>query len=93
MYMVKQIILTTMASEDERARDKAIQLINKVLLSEGGSRAVLYPYNSLKENILQLWSEAMCPKDIATKLGLGEDGEEIVLCILEEQSNYEEGKE
>lgn len=82
LYLVKKIILTTMASEDEEARDKAIQLINKVLLHEGGARAVLYPYNGLKDEILQLWGEHMAPKDIAAKLGMDEDSEEVVLCVI-----------
>lgn len=87
LYLLKRTLLKL---DDKELSSKAIQFINKVLLAEGGSKAVLYPYNDLEETILQLWGEAMCPKDIAKKIGLGEDGEEIVLCVIEDQSNYEE---
>ena len=36
----------------------------------------------------------MSPKDIAAKLGMDEDGEEVVLCVIEDPGNYEDsGKE
>lgn len=87
LYLVKQLALKTQLPE---VSGKMVSLINKVLLSEGGARAVLFPYNDQKEMILQLWGEAMCPKDIAAKLGLGEDGEEVVLCVIEDRENYKE---
>lgn len=83
LYLVKQILAG-------HGTKKAVQLINGVLLEEGGTKAVLYPYNDLKETILQLWGECKSPKAIAEKLGLSEDGEEVVLCVVEDQSNYEE---
>jgi len=85
LYLVKQMMLK---SQEEDIRNKVIQIVNSVLLDENGSKAVLYPYNSLRENILQLWGEAMKPKDIAAKLNLSEDGEEIVLCVIEDPANY-----
>ena len=42
--------------------------------------------------ILELWGEAMSPKDIAAKLGMDEDGEEVVLCVVEDQSNHEDSE-
>ena len=89
LYLAKKVILRE--AQDEVCKNKLTTLINKVLLAEGGSKAVLYPYNSLEETIIQLWGEAMSPRDIATKVGLDEeDGEEIVLCVIEDQSNYED---
>jgi len=89
LYLVKLTVLNNM--EKELAK-QIMSTINSVLLSEGGIKAVLYPHNGLEETILQLWDEAKNPKYIAEKLGLGEDGEEIVLCIIEDQTTQEERK-
>ncbi|GAG55495.1 unnamed protein product [marine sediment metagenome] len=89
LYLVKQLIQMCPPMPGGETV-KAIELINKVLLSEDGAKAVLYPHSSLTTTILQLWGEAISPKDIATKLGLGEDGEETVICVIEEQENYKE---
>lgn len=88
LYLVKQIVEKCPANE---GCHRIIELVNKVLLEEAGSKAVLYPHNSLKESILQLRGECMCPKDIADKVGLdGIDGVDIVLDVIEDPSNYEE---
>jgi len=86
LYLVKRMVL---GCPDKEYSKKIVQLINGVLFGEGGSKAVLYPYNSSKETILELFGQCMSPKDIATKLGLEEDGEEVVLCVVEDQSTEE----
>ena len=87
LYLVKQTVLNNM---DKRLAKEIVSTINRVLLEEDGSKAVLYPYNSLQETILQLWDECNNPKHIAEKLGLDEDGEEVVLCVVEDQTTHEE---
>lgn len=87
LHLVKKILLDT---PSESTVKEAITKINSVLLREDGTKAVLYPYNSLQETILQLWDEARDPKYIAEKLGLDEDGEEVVLCVVEDQTTHEE---
>ena len=89
LYLVKQLILECPPGIGRETK-KAVELINGVLLEEGGSKAVLYPYNDLKEIIIQLWGECKSPEAIAEKLGLDED---VVLCIIEDQSNHEERNE
>jgi hypothetical protein len=81
LYLVKQM---AMLVPDEIGK-AMIEDINEVLLDEGGAKAVLYPYNSMKEQIIALWGEATAPKDIASKLCLEED---VVLCVIEDESNY-----
>ena len=81
LYLVKQMVLKC---PDKEYSHKVVEIVNGVLLREGGSKVVLYPYNNLRETILELFGQCMSPKDIATKLGLGEDGEEVVLCVVEE---------
>ena len=49
LYLVKKIILKMEKGTEEESK-KAVQLINRALLREGGTRAVLYPCNSLKED-------------------------------------------
>lgn len=87
LYLVKQMVLK------EKYGTKIMELLNGVLLREGGSKAVLFPYNDLKETILELFGQSMSPEDIATKVGLKECGEEIVLCVVEDPANYEEETE
>ena len=87
LYLVKQILLNGTTVTNDSIIGKAIQLINSVLLDEGGTKAVLYPYNSLEETILQLWGECMKVEDIAIKTGVDVD---IVQCVVENQANYEE---
>lgn len=89
LYLVKQVI-SKCPDVDKKS---LMEVLNGVLLREGGSKAVLYPYNDLRETILELFGQCMSPKDIAIKVGLGEYGEETVICVVEDPTNYEEEEE
>ena len=86
LYLVKQMIQSILSGID---KDKAVKLINQVLLDEGGAEAVLYPYNSLKQNILELHGQCMKPCDIASKLGIadvnGRPDEDLIEMVVEEE--------
>jgi hypothetical protein len=68
LYFVKQSIIRLQPPEG--VKKKIIEAINSVLLDEGGAKAVLFPYNSLEQQILCFWGEGMKPEDIAIKLSI-----------------------
>ena len=81
---IRKLYLTKKQVKDN---PKAVELINSVLLSENGAKAVLYPYNDQVELILSKWAEAKSPEKIAEQLNIDE---EVVLCVIEDPKNYKE---
>lgn len=89
LYLVKQMVCESEAEVD--TKNLILETINKILMSEGGAKAVLFPYNALEASIIQLWKESTHPKDIARKLGI-EDEEAVILVIKEaEEAKAKEG--
>jgi len=78
LFLVKEIV-----SQYPEA-PTAIGIINDVLFREVGADGILYPYNNLKDTILELSEQGMSARDIAAKVGLGSFGEETVLPLLVE---------